>query len=469
MKCRRTKIIATLGPQCSDKQSVQRLVDMGVNCFRINLSHGTLNEKQSYFDLVKSISMDENKRPTILADLSGPKIRISGLGKEIELKTGDKIIVSNEKQGSNIIPVSRNVAFRGVKAGAKIMIDDGQITLKVTKKISDHSLDCRTATPGIVKNRKGVNFPGVSLDVPCLTEQDIVDLKLSLTNGADWIALSFVRDPNDYKQLRTKIKKLGFETPIMAKIEKWEAVENLDKIIKDFDGVMVARGDLGVELPIERVPLIQKQVIEIAKSVGKPVVIATQILESMGKSPVPTRAEVSDIANAILDGADALMVTGETAIGLFPVDVIRVLGRVIEETEDAINYDDHYISHGKNLISTAQAISHAACSVAHDLDIDTLVTMTHSGSTARMAARYRPSAKIIALTPFSEICRQLSIVWGVTSFLVNNYKNADEITTGAGTVLKKRGIIDEGEKFVITGGVPVGTPGTTNYLSVLRS
>ena len=274
------------------------------------------------------------------------------------------------------------------------------VTLTVIEHLSNRTLVCRTVIAGKVEDRKGVNFPGIDLDVPPLTHQDEQDLKLSLEKGADWIALSFVRSPaSDYNLIKSKVEKLGYTTPIMAKIEKWEAVENLDSIINTFDAVMVARGDLGVELPLERVPLIQKDVIKKASQTGKPVVIATQILDSMTERPVPTRAEVSDIANAILDGADTLMVTGETAAGKHPEKVIKVLNRVIKETEFSINYEEFYIEPDSENINTARAISHAACSVVHDQGIKILVTMTHSGSTARMAARYRPAARIIAMTP----------------------------------------------------------------------
>ena len=329
-------------------------------------------------------------------------------------------------------------------------------------------MECKTITAGIVENRKGVNFPGVALDVPSLTEQDEQDLELALKHGADWLALSFVQSPHDYDLVRSRVRDIGYAVPIMAKIEKWEAVQNMDGIIDAFDAVMVARGDLGVELPLERVPLIQKEVIEKSIKAGKPVVIATQILDSMTKRPVPTRAEVSDIANAILDGADALMVTGETAMGEFPEKVIEVLNRVIEETESAINYQDHYIARGKRHLNTAQAISHAACSVAYDQNIKILITMTHSGSTARMVSRYRPAARIIAMTPIEEISRQLSIVWGITPFVVKEYNSSDEIQNVANGILLREEILNEGQKYVITGGVPVGMPGTTNYLSVFK-
>jgi len=468
MEISRTKIIATVGPSCSTLEIVQSLVDQGVNCFRVNLSHGTAEDKQSYFDLIKSTHLPSGGRPAILGDLAGPKIRVSGLESDYELKEGDVVTISNEEMGKNIIPVSKGVKFQKVDAGAQILINDGRIALEVVKYISSSTLECQTMIPGTVENRKGVNFPGVALDVPSLTEQDEKDLELALKNGADWIALSFVRSPHDYDLVRSRVRDFGFAVPIMAKIEKWEAVQNLDGIIDAFDAVMVARGDLGVELPLERVPLIQKEVIDKARKAGKPVIIATQILDSMTDRPIPTRAEVSDIANAILDGADALMVTGETAMGKFPERVIKVLTRVIEETESSINYQDYYIARGKKHLNTAQAISHAACSVAYDQNIEILITMTHSGSTARMVSRYRPAARIIAMTPIEEISRQLLIVWGITPIVINEYNSSGEIQDVANAVLSREEILKKGEKYVITGGVPVGVPGTTNYLSVFK-
>ena len=402
----RTKIIATIGPECSDLKIITELVEKGVNCFRINLSHGDQQDKLFYFELIKSVKTTDKISPTILADLSGPKIRVSDLESTIRLSNGENITVSSEKRGLNIISVSKNTIFKKVLPGAKILIDDGRVSLEVIDQVSDKTLNCKTIIGGKIKNRKGVNFPGISLDIPSLTEQDLEDLKLSLENGADWIALSFAREANDYENLKSKISDLGYSVPIMAKIEKWEAVENLESIIKTFDAVMVARGDLGVELPIEKVPLIQKEVIQKSRYLGKPVVIATQILDSMIERPVPTRAEVSDIANAILDGADALLVTGETAIGAFPKKVIKVLKKVISETESSINYERYKTHQNQQFSGIAQAISHAACSVAYDLSIDSIITMTHTGSTARKISCYRPDGMIIAMTPFKKIYRQ---------------------------------------------------------------
>ncbi len=259
MEISRTKVIATVGPSCSMLKIVQSLVDRGVNCFRVNLSHGTAEDKQSYFDLIKSTRLPSGGRPAILGDLAGPKIRVSGLESDYELKEGDVVTISNEEIGKNTIPVSKGVKFQKVDAGAQILINDGRIALEVVKHVSNSTLECRTIVAGAVENRKGVNFPGVALDVPSLTEQDEQDLELALKNGADWIALSFVRTPHDYDLVRSRVRNLGFAVPIMAKIEKWEAVQNLDGIIDAFDAVMVARGDLGVEVPLERVPLIQKK------------------------------------------------------------------------------------------------------------------------------------------------------------------------------------------------------------------
>ncbi len=424
----RTKIIATVGPGCDDRPVMQDLVNRGVSCFRINLSHGTEDQKRHYFNLVKSLKTPSGLRPSILADIAGPKIRVKGLNKKIKITKGDPVLLSNDKNNQSSISISEGVHFEKVNPGAKILIDDGS---------------------------------------PTLTKQDEVDLSLSLSEEADWLALSFVRTPSDYGYVKDRGKRAGFDTPIIAKIEKWEAVQNLEDIIRSFDAVMVARGDLGVEMPIEQVPLIQKEVIEKANNKGKPVIIATQILDSMVDRPVPTRAEVSDIANAILDGADSLMVTGETAIGKHPTKVIKVLSKVINKTELSINYGQYSKWSTNKEINTANAISHAACAVSRSQRIGVLATMTHSGYTARMAARYRPASKIIALTPFKKTCRKLAIVWGVSPALVRDYKSADEIPEVANEELQKLGLIKKGESFVVTGGVPVGISGTTNYLTVL--
>ena len=463
----RTKIIATVGPGCDDESVMQSLVDGGVSCFRINLSHGTEDQKRHYFNLVKSLKTPSGLRPSILADIAGPKIRVKDLKNKINVKRGESIVLSNAKSNQNAVLISKGVRFEKINPGARILIDDGRLSLEVKELVSNQTIDCVAIDDGVIESGKGVNFPGIPLNVPVLTSQDEIDLNLSMLEEADWLALSFVRSPSDYQFIKDKINDAGYDIPIIAKIEKWEAVQNLDGIIRFFDAVMVARGDLGVEMPIEQVPLIQKEVIEKANSRGKPVIIATQILDSMVNRPLPTRAEVSDIANAILDGSDSLMVTGETAIGKHPIKVIKVLSKVINKTESSIDYGEYSKWSTNKEINTANAISHAACAVSRSQRIDVLATMTHSGYTALMAARYRPAAKIIAMTPFKKTCRKLAIVWGVSPLLVRDYKSADEIPEVVNDELQKLRLIKKGESFVITGGVPFGVSGTTNYLTVL--
>ena len=460
-----TKIIATVGPSCDNKEVLQSMIDSGVNTFRLNMSHGDEKSKRKLYDLIKSLKTKTGKRPAILTDLAGPKIRIVGLKEELVINENESIIVSNEPHfKEDHLKVTGGIHFSNMLSGAEVLIDDGRIKLEVSEVISKHTLKCKTVIGGEISNRKGVNFPGITHETPSLTEEDIIDLKMALEQGADWIALSFVRCADDVRAVHKVMDEHGKRMPVMAKIEKWESLENLEEITNAFDGIMVARGDLGVETPASKVPLAQKKIVDLASTMGKPVVIATQLLESMIDSKTPTRAEVSDIANAIFDGVDALLVTGETAIGKYPVDVIKILKQVIFETESATKFSDHLLS--EKLNKTSDAISHAVCEIATNLNISIIMTMTHSGSTARMISKYRPKATIFALTPFNEIVRQLQLIWGVIPIKVDNYDSVEIIPELCTKVLKELGNTKTGDKFVITGGVPMGIKGTTNYLSV---
>ena len=460
-----TKIISTVGPSCDNKEVLQSMIDAGVNTFRLNMSHGDEKSKRKLYDLIKSLKTKTGKRPAILTDLAGPKIRIVGLKEELVINENESIIVSNEPHfKEDHLKVTGGIHFSNMLSGAEVLIDDGRIKLEVSEVISKHTLKCKTVIGGEISNRKGVNFPGITLETPSLTEEDIIDLKMALEQGTDWIALSFVRCADDVRAVHKIMDEHGKRMPVMAKIEKWESLENLEEITNAFDGIMVARGDLGVETPASKVPLAQKKIVDLASTMGKPVVIATQLLESMIDSKTPTRAEVSDIANAIFDGVDALLVTGETAIGKYPVDVIKILKQVIFETEADTKFSDHLLS--EKLNKTSDAISHAVCEIATNLDINIIMTMTHSGSTARMISKYRPKATIIALTPFNEIVRQLQLIWGVIPIKVDNYDTVEIIPDLCRKVLKELGNTETGDKFVITGGVPMGVKGTTNYLSV---
>ena len=465
----KTKILATIGPACTNKNILEQMVKSGVNAFRVNMSHGSIEEKKSLFTEIKKLGSGSHSYPTIIADLAGPKIRIKNVKENLKLNQNDKIIISNTNDiNDETITVSSGFTFGKVSKGAKILINDGRVQLEVLKKISPHSIQVKTLVGGNIENGKGVNFPGIGIDMPPLTEQDFIDLSLAIDEGADWIALSFVRSPRDKESVDLILKDKKATIPVIAKIEKWEALENLDKIIDIFDGVMVARGDLGVEIPQEQVPLIQKKIISAANKAGKPVIIATQLLETMIKSPTPTRAEISDIANAIFDGADALLVTGETAIGKFPQKVIEVLNKVIIETERTIDFNNMLqpIGHEHH---TADAISHATCQIANDMNIGVILSLTHSGSTARMIARYKPPADIIALTPVEKTYRQLSIIWGVTPKMIKEYSNSDDIPTVSAKFINDNDILVSGDRYVVTGGVPVGVAGTTNYLFVQKA
>ena len=461
----KTKIIATIGPACDNKNTLEAMLDAGVNAFRLNMSHGDDATKRKLYSLVRSLKLSDGQRPCILTDLAGPKIRITDVLPDFKLEIGQSITITNENDADeNHMKVTSGVGFKNVLEGAQILINDGRIKLEVKDNISTHALICETVIGGEIELNKGINFPGITLDAPPLTDQDKIDLRVALEMGADWIALSFVRSAEDLDSVLAIMDEAGVRRPVMAKIEKWEALNDIGAITESFDAVMVARGDLGVEIPAEQVPLAQKQVIEVADTLGKPVVIATQMLESMVNSQTPTRAEVSDVANAIFDGVDAILVTGETAIGKYPVEVISTLNRVIQQTEKAI--DVQRTVQPEEVSKTADAISHAVCEIAIDLDINAIMTMTHGGSTAKMIARYRPFANIYALTPFDHIMRQLQLVWGVTPIQVETYKNMEVIPDICKEVIGKLQLIDQGSKFLITGGVPMGVAGTTNYLSV---
>ena len=461
----KTKIIATIGPACDNAETLKAMLDAGVNAFRLNMSHGDDATKKELYSLVQALKLPDGQRPCILTDLSGPKIRITDVLPNFSLNVGQTINITNENDADeHHIRVTSDIGFKDVIEGGQILINDGRIKLKVIDLVSTQTLKCETIIGGKIEPNKGVNFPGITLDAPPLTDQDKLDLRIALEMGSDWIALSFVRSAKDLDSVLAIMDEVGVRIPVMAKIEKWEALKNIDDITKVFDAIMVARGDLGVEIPAEQVPLAQKQITEVATTLGKPVVIATQMLESMVSSQTPTRAEVSDIANSIFDGVDAILVTGETAVGKYPVEVISTLTRVIQQTEKA--NDVQRLSLRNEVSKTADAISRAVYEITQDLDIHVVMTMTHSGSTARMIARYRPLSKIYALTPFGHIMRQLQLVWGVTPIQVDTYENMEMVPDRCKEVIEKYHLVPKGTKFIITGGVPMGVPGTTNYVSI---
>ena len=459
----KTKIIATVGPSCNKKEILQEMVDSGVGTFRINMSHGEIDSKKHLFKLIKSVKHPEGGHPAILADLCGPKIRIIDVSDDYTINDGDIVTISN-KEGLGDILITNSISLSNVTTESKILINDGRVQLKVDEVIDNYTLRCKAIIGGQIQKGKGVNFPGASLGVPALTDQDKEDLRLALNQGSDWIALSFVRNASDINEVHKIMDNLNIHLPVMAKIEKWEALEDLENITNAFDGLMVARGDLGVEIPSGEVPAAQKKIIALASASGKPAVIATQLLESMIESHTPTRAEVSDISNSVFDGVDCLMVTGETAMGKYPVEVIKTLNQIISETEGSKITNENVLP--DVVLKTADAISHAVCQISDDLKIKVIMTMTHSGSTARMISSYRPQSSIYALTPFTKIVRQLQLIWGVQPMRVDNYDNVDSIPGLCNKILDHIKVINKKDQFVITGGVPMGIAGTTNYLSI---
>ena len=441
------------------------MVAKGVSCFRINLSHGSQKEKKEYFSLIDSMKInDSGIRPPILADLAGPKVRVRRLERTIFLEEGDSIIISSGKRGDGIIPVSAGLVFNTVESGSKIMINDGKVSLKVIKKISGEAFECETLIGGKIKGKKGVNFIGITLNVPSLTKQDEEDLELALKNGADWIALSFVQRPSDIVEAR---RLISGRAAVMAKIEKPTALHQIEKIIELSDAIMVARGDLGVELPVEEVPVLQKDLVRRARRAGKPVVVATQMLESMVIAPVPTRAEVSDVATAVYDGTDAVMLSGETATGSYPLEAVEVMSRVAAGVEVDPSYRSIMDNeHADPEATSADAITAAARQVAGTISASAIVTYTTSGSTALRAARERPPVPILVLTPSKITARRLSVAWGLSCVHSADASGFADMVDRACRVAADQGIATTGDLLVITAGVPFGTPGATNSLRI---
>lgn len=464
---RKTRIVATVGPVSAEQGIVSDLIRAGVDVFRINTSHTTQDEMVALIELLRRSAKEADIQLGILLDLAGPKIRISELpDKRLELKEGDEFTLGIGSTPD--IKIRPDVTFEAVADDARVMLDDGRIELKVVAHEPPTVLRLRVVYGGHLVTNKGVNFPGVTLGVPSLTERDKDNLRKGLQEGVDWVALSFVRSPEDRKAIDRIFKEAGRSVPVMAKVEKPEAVQKLDEIVQAFEGIMVARGDLGVEMPLEEVPLIQKKIIGKCNAAGKPVITATQLLDSMVAVPSPTRAEVNDVANAIFDGTDAVMLSSETAIGKYPVKAVETLVAVATATEEAARGTGMRRRADFHIQGVGASISHAACNIAAERGVPVIVTMTHTGSTARNVSRFRPKSHIIALSPFISTCRQLQLSWGVSSLHVGEYTTTDEMITTAEKLLLKNKYVQPGDHFILTAGVPIGQPGTTNLLKVQR-
>lgn len=467
---RKTKIVCTIGPASDSEEVLRKLIEKGLNAARLNFSHGSHEEHGKRIDLVKKLR-DEMKKPvSIILDTKGPEIRTGNFKEgKVELLEGQDFIISTRQlDGDNTIcSVTYEKLHEDLKAGDTVLIDDGLIGLRV-ERIEGQDIYCKVQNGGPVSNHKGVNVPNVKINLPALTEKDIADIKFGIEQGIDIIAASFVRKASDVLAIRKVLEKNGGDgILIVSKIENQEGVDNLDEIIKFSDGIMVARGDLGVEIPTEDVPIVQKLIIEKCNKAGKPVITATQMLDSMMRNPRPTRAEASDVANAIFDGTDAIMLSGETASGKYPLEAVATMARIAEKTETRLNYEAILEKRRRHHVpNVPDAISLATVTTSTELNATAIITATQTGHTAKMVSKFRPKSQIIAVTPYNKVARKLSIVWGVYPVIAEKMESADEVIEKSVNEALNQGYVKKGELVVVAAGVPVGYTGTTNLMKV---
>jgi pyruvate kinase len=462
---RRTKIVATIGPASASPEAVAELARAGMDGARLNLSHGTHDEHRERARLVRATEADIGRPIALIADLQGPKLRIGELGHPVTLARGEDVVVAGGETSVNgELPVSPAVIGEVLQPGHEVLIDDGLVRLRV-EEIELGRARCAVVTGGVVSSHKGVNLPGVPIPIPSITRKDMDDLELALEIGVDFVALSFVRSAADVRDLRALIEQAGSHAHVIAKIEKAEAVDALDDVLAEADAVMVARGDLGVEIGVAVVPLVQKRIIIAALERGKTVITATQMLESMIHQPEPTRAEASDIANAILDGTSTLMLSGETAVGEFPIESVAYMDRIARAIEPSLGYR-HQLPEASEEPTVGQAMSNAACDVAEVLGAAALLVPTYTGRTASVVARLRPHRPILGLTHHDYALRQMAIEWGVTPLLIPECPDVDALLARSLAAARGSGLVDEGERVVITAGTAVNLPGTTDLIKV---
>jgi len=466
---RRAKIVATFGPAISSFDNTLAVLEAGVDVARMNMSHGYYSVHDITYENVRKAAAQLHKPVAIMADLQGPKIR---LGRFVdgphELAVGDTFTITTEDVPGtkDICSTTLKSLTEDVKVGDTLLIDDGKVAMRAIE-VDDVKVVAAVTVPGMVSNNKGINLPGVAVNVPALSEKDEDDLRWAIRRGVDLVALSFVRDAADIKRVHEIMdEEGGRRIPVIAKIEKPQAVDQLHEIIDAFDAIMVARGDLGVELPLEEVPIVQKRAIELARRWAKPVIVATQVLESMIDNPRPTRAEASDCANAVLDGADAVMLSGETSIGKFPIETVKTMARIIESTEE------HGLERvpplGTKPKTRGGAITRAAVEIADQLEAKYICTFTQSGDSARRLSRLRPIKPVFAFTPLEHVWNQLALTWGIRPVLVPTVGHTDEMTAQVDRSLLDMGIVEDGDLVVIAAGSPPGQAGSTNSLKVHR-
>jgi len=467
---RKTKIVCTIGPASESLENTKKLIQAGMNVARLNFSHGDYEEHGNRIKTIRQASRELGKTVAILLDTKGPEIRLGKLKEEpIELVQGETITLTTEEILGDVhrIPVTYKELPNDVHVGSTILIDDGLIGLKVLD-VQGTEIKCEIVNSGPIKSKKGVNVPGVAISMPGITEKDAADIRFGIEQNIDFIAASFVRRASDVLEIRELLERYnGRHIQIISKIENQQGVDNLDEILEVSDGLMVARGDLGVEIPAEEVPLVQKIMIEKCNRAGKPVITATQMLDSMQRNPRPTRAEASDVANAIFDGTDAIMLSGETAAGKYPAESVQTMAAIAVRAESALRYREIFQKQASAQQTTVtEAISQAVANSALDLDAGAIITATESGYTARMVSKYRPKAPIVAVTPEEQVLRRLQLVWGVTPVLGRLAGSTDEMFDIAVEGALRSGIVHLGDTVIITAGVPVGRSGTTNLIKI---
>lgn len=468
---RKTKIVCTIGPTSESEEIIRKLILAGMNTSRHNFSHGDHPTHKVKMERVRNIANELGRTVAILLDTKGPEIRTHNFkepvvtlveGSLVDVVAGEEIIgdetafsVTYEHLADDVVP------------GNRILVDDGLIELEVLR-VTGNRINCKVLNTGYISNHKGVNLPGIKTQLPALTDRDIADLKFGVEMGVDFVAASFIRKAEDVLSIRKVLRNLGGDDIfLISKIENQEGVDNVEEIVKFSDGIMVARGDMGVEVPLEQVPVIQKKIIELCNTYGKPVITATQMLESMVRNPRPTRAEVSDVANAIFDGSDAIMLSGETANGKYPVEAVETMARIAKETENQLNYEEILNRKMKLPVSSVPtAISLASVTTAYELAASAIITATVSGSTAKNASKFRPECPIIAVTPDPKVARMLSIYWGIYPVVAELYTSTDEMIEKTAAIAKDCGFVNDGDIVVITAGLPINFVGSTNMIKV---
>ncbi|HLR76425.1 MAG TPA: pyruvate kinase [Balneolaceae bacterium] len=471
---RHTKIVCTIGPGSNSVEQLRLLAKAGMNVARINFSHGTQNDHKTVIARIRQVAEELGKTIPILGDLQGPKIRVGTMknGGQTLSKGSDVTLTTDESKigTSSLIPIDFKNLPQDAKTGDSILMDDGLLELKI-ERIVDNRIEAVVIDGGLLKSRKGVNLPGIDISVPSLTEKDIDDLEFALSQQVDFVALSFVRSAEDIQQLISRLRAANSPADVIAKIEKPEAVNAIEEIIDETDGIMVARGDLGIEIPSERVPLIQKEIIDSCKRAGKPVITATQMLESMIEHPRATRAENSDVANAVLDGTDAVMLSGETAIGAYPVEAVREMDKICRSIENNTSRIYHSLSYEKPEWKEKQVVESIAdncVSVADNVDAKVIGTLTHSGNTARRIAKYRPKVPIVAFTENEIVKNQLMLVWGVIPLSIQSITDSDKSLRIMERKLVENKFVGDNDRIILTTGVPIAQRGRTNMITVLQ-